>query len=480
MRERKKTLIHDFEAWCFSRLWSLECSIATRKLRYKRPPLPGPLLYRRRGNCHGGHVASLRCHGTRASAPDTPSKTLAGRSSQGTLTSYQAPQGGFTLLELLCVIAIIAILAAMLLPALNQAKGKARRVQCVSNLRELSLAFHAFAHDHNGKFPMQVPADAGGALQTGQSAAGAVLPLYVSYQFFQTLSNELTTPKLLICPADTRLPASRFSELANDNLSYFVGINAELGNSTSILSGDRNLTNDYIRATSVLQIGPQSFLRWTHELHHFKGNLLLADGHVDEVNNLTLVAAADGKGGGNFLMPSSGNAGVTLATGLVGRGSAFQPVPNTASKQSATGGNTAPQTTAPGTPAGNHASPSNQRGGAVVALALAASGQTEVTSIRQVQITTTVTVSNTAITQEPPSTNAPAAGWPGALAAARYPFAAWPFWVLLVVLLASVGYFEGRRRIEAKRRHMERRYIYERNFSRTHTAPTKQRPRFHD
>src|SRR5437879_3570211 len=63
---------------------------------------------------------------------------------------------GFTLLELLCVIAIIAILASMLLPALRGAEARARRIQCVGNLRQTGLAFHLFAHDHNGAFPMAV------------------------------------------------------------------------------------------------------------------------------------------------------------------------------------------------------------------------------------------------------------------------------------------------------------------------------------
>jgi prepilin-type N-terminal cleavage/methylation domain-containing protein/prepilin-type processing-associated H-X9-DG protein len=64
-----------------------------------------------------------------------------------------APRQGFTLVELLIVIAVIAILAALLLPTLANAKSKAKRVACLSNMRQVGLAVSLYAGESIGRLP---------------------------------------------------------------------------------------------------------------------------------------------------------------------------------------------------------------------------------------------------------------------------------------------------------------------------------------
>ena len=225
----------------------------------------------------------------------------------------------FTLVELLVVIAIIAILAALLLPALGRAQMRARRIACENKLNQMGISFNSFSHDHDGKLPMAVPMEEGGSLEYVQSGYQIKGTFYFTYRLFQVLSNEFSTPEILICPSDTRFPATNFAGLQNGNVSYFVGVNASLARPASILAGDRNLATNSMQNPTILQINAGSRLRWTQELHQFKGNILFADGHVEEWNKSDLASAAGGAGGtADLFMPSvrSTNLAAASAAGL--------------------------------------------------------------------------------------------------------------------------------------------------------------------
>src|SRR5579862_6123784 len=111
---------------------------------------------------------------------------------------------GLTLVELLVVIAVIAIVAAMLIPAPTMNKARALRIQCVNNLKQTGLAYRIWEGDHGNYYPMAVSETNGGSMEfdTGLNA----------FRHLQVISNELSTPHVLICPADSddRFVATNF------------------------------------------------------------------------------------------------------------------------------------------------------------------------------------------------------------------------------------------------------------------------------
>lgn len=112
---------------------------------------------------------------------------------------FKTNHNGFTLIELLVVIAIIAILAALLSPALGKAKSKARQIECLNNLRQLTLALQMYADDHKDSV----------LTRTSTSA-----------NWIRTLKPYYTDPELLTCPTDG--PSAKSSYLINGFNDWFA------------------------------------------------------------------------------------------------------------------------------------------------------------------------------------------------------------------------------------------------------------------
>ncbi|HMJ89740.1 MAG TPA: prepilin-type N-terminal cleavage/methylation domain-containing protein [Candidatus Acidoferrum sp.] len=186
---------------------------------------------------------------------------------------------GFSLIELMFTVAILAILAALLLPVLQNAQRKAQRTRCTNNLKQIGIAFHAWAHDHQDKFPMEVPMSEHGTREFAQPGVSMV-----AFKHFQALSNELVETRLLVCPADrTRVAAMSFVDLQNSNLSYLVNTRAVFGKTDSVLAGDRNIRTSGRMDYTFVQFAPGDVVEWSSALHGSRGNVLFADAHVDLV-----------------------------------------------------------------------------------------------------------------------------------------------------------------------------------------------------
>lgn len=167
------------------------------------------------------------------------------------------------------------------------------RLNCVNNIKQVALAYRIWAGDNGDLYPVEAITDyAGGRAFTDKDGA---------CQYMQVMSNELTSPKILVCPQDSkRRAATNFTtDLDNQKLSYFVGLGARCATTNLLLAGDRNLLADSAPVGNQLSIGVNETIRWTKDIHRFQGNVALTDGSILSLGPST---PANRFGGNNWLL----------------------------------------------------------------------------------------------------------------------------------------------------------------------------------
>jgi type II secretory pathway pseudopilin PulG len=127
----------------------------------------------------------------------------------------------FTLVELLVVISIIALLAALLLPALSKAKEAGKSITCIGNLKQLGLAMLSYTDDNNGTFP-----------DFGTTAQGSCwdykIAVYLNYSTTSTTSRSAIyhCPAGIVSPAATNISSSRGYAM---NAHVTSGVSSKMG-----------------------------------------------------------------------------------------------------------------------------------------------------------------------------------------------------------------------------------------------------------
>ncbi len=194
------------------------------------------------------------------------------------------------MLILLVLLGMAVFFVGYLLNRRLHAERRAPRINCVSNLKQIGLGLRMWSNDHGERFPMQVSTNEGGSMEY---VGGPVYP------HFLAASKELNSPRMLLCPEDKTRGrwVTNFAELRDQNLSYFVGVDASETNANHLLAGDYNLRKNGVAVRpGLLSLTANDEAGWTERVHKNCGNVGFADGSAQQLTSNLLHKALEKTG----------------------------------------------------------------------------------------------------------------------------------------------------------------------------------------